>query len=55
MRILPLVNEYREKLKGKTAYLTAGAAHGHAIIALLRELGLEVKGAAIFPSYLSIL
>jgi len=47
-RILPLVNEYREKLKGKTAYLTAGAAHGHAIIALLRELGLEVKGAAIF-------
>ncbi|OPY58889.1 MAG: Nitrogenase molybdenum-iron protein alpha chain [Pelotomaculum sp. PtaU1.Bin035] len=47
-RILPKLNEYREKFRGKTAYLTAGAAHGHAIIALLRELGFEVKGAAIF-------
>ena len=47
-RVIPKLNEYRELLKGKTAYLTAGAAHGHAIIALLRELGLEVQGAAIF-------
>lgn len=47
-RILPKVEEYRKKLKGKTAYVTAGSAHGHAIIALLRELGLEVQGAAIF-------
>lgn len=47
-RIIPLIEEYRGKLKGKTAYLTAGAAHGHALIALLRELGLEVQGAAIF-------
>ncbi|MDP4145101.1 MAG: nitrogenase component 1 [Bacillota bacterium] len=47
-RILPKLDEYREKLKGKTAYITAGAAHGHAIIALLGELGLEVQGAAIF-------
>ena len=47
-RILPQVEEYRSKLKGKTAYITAGAAHGHALISLLKELGLEVKGAAIF-------
>lgn len=47
-RIAPELEAYRQKLKGKTAYLTAGAAHGHAIIALLRELGLEVQGAAIF-------
>lgn len=47
-RVIPKLNEYRKKLKGKTAYLTAGAAHGHALIALLRELGLEVQGAAIF-------
>ncbi|NWJ46879.1 MAG: nitrogenase [Chloroflexi bacterium] len=47
-RVLPELAAYREKLAGKTAYLTAGAAHGHAIIALLRELGLTVKGAAIF-------
>lgn len=47
-RVMPKLEEYREKLKGKTAYITAGAAHGHAIIALLRELGLDVHGAAIF-------
>lgn len=47
-RIIPDLEAYREKLKGKTAYLTAGAAHGHALIALMRELGLEVQGAAIF-------
>ncbi len=47
-RVLPKLEEYRKKLQGKTAYLTAGAAHGHALIALLRELGLEVQGAAIF-------
>lgn len=47
-RVLPLLEEYRRKLRGKTAYLTAGAAHGHALIALLRELGLQVQGAAIF-------
>lgn len=47
-RVLPKLEEYREKLKGKIAYVTAGAAHGHAIIAMLRELGLIVQGAAIF-------
>jgi nitrogenase molybdenum-iron protein alpha chain len=47
-RVIPKLNEYRSKLKGKTAYLTAGAAHGHSLIALLRELGLAVQGAAIF-------
>lgn len=47
-RVLPKLEEFRRQLQGKTAYLTAGAAHGHALIALLRELGLEVQGAAIF-------
>jgi len=47
-RVIPILNEYRKKLKGKKAYLTAGAAHGHAIIALLKELKLEILGAAIF-------
>lgn len=47
-RVLPKLEEYRSKMKGKSAYLTAGAAHGHSLIALLRELGLEVQGAAIF-------
>lgn len=47
-RILKPLAEYREKFKGKTAYITAGAAHGHALIAVLSELGFTVKGAAIF-------
>ncbi|MCW2277683.1 nitrogenase component 1 [Heliophilum fasciatum] len=47
-RILPKLEEYRQQLKGKTCYVTAGPAHGHALLALLRELGMEVQGAAIF-------
>lgn len=47
-RVLPKLEAYRGKFKGKTAYVTAGAAHGHSLITLLRELGLEVQGAAIF-------
>lgn len=47
-RILPKLEEYRKEFQGKTAYVAAGAAHGHAIIALLRELGFQVEGASIF-------
>ncbi|WP_150267927.1 nitrogenase component 1 [Paenibacillus tepidiphilus] len=46
--VLPKLAEYKAKLAGVTCYLTAGSAHGHALIALLRELGIEVQGAAIF-------
>ncbi|AIQ64358.1 nitrogenase [Paenibacillus stellifer] len=46
--VLPKLEEYRAKLTGTTCYLTAGSAHGHALIALLRELGIDVQGAAIF-------
>lgn len=47
-RVLPRLEEYRRRLAGKRVYVTAGAAHGHALLAVLRELGLEVQGAAIF-------
>lgn len=47
-RIAKDLEAYRAKFAGKTAYLTAGAAHGHSLMALLRELGFTVKGAAIF-------
>ena len=47
-RVIPKLEEYREKFRGKTAYVTAGAAHGHAIIALLKELGFEVQAASVF-------
>ncbi|WP_196590432.1 nitrogenase component 1 [Pectinatus frisingensis] len=45
---LPKIEQLRTKLRGKTAYVTAGAAHGHALLSVLRELGLRVIGAAIF-------
>ncbi|NLL77802.1 MAG: nitrogenase [Clostridiales bacterium] len=45
---LPRIEELRVKLKGKTAYVTAGAAHGHALLSILGELGMKAKGAAIF-------
>lgn len=47
-RVEPQIEAYRKQFAGKTAYLTAGAAHGHSLIAVLRELGLTVQGAAIF-------
>ncbi len=47
-RVLPQIEAYREKFAGKKAFVTAGAAHGQAIIALLSELGLKVEAAAIF-------
>jgi nitrogenase molybdenum-iron protein alpha chain len=45
---LTKIEELREKLKGKIAYVTAGAAHGHALLDILGELGMEAKGASIF-------
>ena len=45
---LPKIEQIRTKLRGKTAYVTAGAAHGHALLSVLRELGLRAVGAAIF-------
>lgn len=45
---LPKIEALREKLKGKTAYVTGGAAHGHALLDILGELGLNATGAAIF-------
>ena len=44
----PQLEKYRKEFAGKTAYVAAGAAHGHAIIALLGELGFKVEGASIF-------
>lgn len=38
----------KEKLRGKTAYVTAGASHGHSLLALLKELEMIPQGAAIF-------
>lgn len=53
-KYLPQIEALREKLAGKTAYVTAGASHGHSLIAMLSELGMKAVGAAIFhhdPKY----
>jgi nitrogenase molybdenum-iron protein alpha chain len=47
-RWLPEIETLREQLRGKTAYVTAGAAHGHSLLGLLQELGMKPLGAAIF-------
>ncbi len=47
-RVVPKLTEYRRKFKGKTAYVVAGAAHGHSIVAILNELGFDVKGVSLF-------
>ena len=36
------------KIIWQKAYVTAGAAHGHALLAVLCELGMKAVGAAIF-------
>ncbi|MDR2671753.1 MAG: hypothetical protein LBC35_00310 [Coriobacteriales bacterium] len=45
---LPRVEELRSQLKGKSAYVTAGAGHGHSLLAVLAELGIKAQGAALF-------
>ncbi|MDR3315523.1 MAG: hypothetical protein LBS98_03455 [Coriobacteriales bacterium] len=47
-KYLSRIEELRAQLVGKTAYVTAGAGHGHSLLALLGELGLKAQGAAIF-------
>ena len=47
-KYLPEIEKLKERFKGKRAYVTAGAAHGQALITLLGELGMEVVGAAVF-------
>jgi nitrogenase molybdenum-iron protein alpha chain len=51
---LPQIDALKEKLKNACrgrplkAYVTGGAAHGHALLSVLGELGIEATGAAIF-------
>ncbi|MDR2197792.1 MAG: hypothetical protein LBO07_07530 [Coriobacteriales bacterium] len=47
-KYLPQIAELRARLEGRTAYVTAGAGHGHAMLQILGELGIEAQGAALF-------
>jgi nitrogenase molybdenum-iron protein alpha chain len=50
---LPQIRALKEKIRalkpdGITAYVTGGAAHGHALLSVLGELNIQAIGAAIF-------
>lgn len=47
-RISEELEDIKDKLKGKRVYVSAGAAHGHSLLALLSDLEMEVVGAGIF-------
>jgi len=47
-RIAPELEDLRQRLKGLRAFIAAGAVHGHSIVAVLRELGIEVTGATVW-------
>ncbi|MDR3136504.1 MAG: hypothetical protein LBU07_03695 [Coriobacteriales bacterium] len=47
-QFLPQVHELRARLKGRSAYVTAGAGHGHSLLAVLAELGIRAQGASLF-------
>ncbi|MFT8316179.1 MAG: nitrogenase component 1 [Clostridium sp.] len=47
-RIEPKLEELRNKLKGKIAYISAGSAYGHNFATLLGELNIKVMGASVY-------
>jgi len=46
--VKPLVEELRKKLSGLKGYVSTGSAYAHAIIGVLRELGVQVDGSLVF-------
>jgi nitrogenase molybdenum-iron protein alpha chain len=53
-RIAPKLEELRGKLRGKRVFIGAGDAHGHSILAIVRELGMEIAGSCIWHHDLNI-
>ncbi|MCI2041153.1 MAG: nitrogenase, partial [Clostridium luticellarii] len=47
-RIAPRLEELRKLLKGKKGYVATGSAYSHGLIAVLKELGIEVDGSLVF-------
>jgi len=47
-RVKPLLEPLRQKLKGLKGYIATGSAYAHGLIAVLRELGVEVDGSLVF-------
>jgi nitrogenase molybdenum-iron protein alpha chain len=46
--VAPRIKELKELLKGKKGYVATGSAYAHGLIAVLRELGVEVNGSLVF-------
>jgi nitrogenase molybdenum-iron protein alpha chain len=47
-RVAPRIAELKEKLKGIKGYVATGSAYSHALIQVLRELGVSVDGSLVF-------
>lgn len=47
-RVLPKIKELKKKLKGLKGFVATGSAYAHAIIEVIRELGIEVDGSIVF-------
>jgi nitrogenase molybdenum-iron protein alpha chain len=47
-RVLPKVEELREKLKGIKGFVATGSSYAHGMISVIRELGIEVDGSIVF-------
>jgi nitrogenase molybdenum-iron protein alpha chain len=47
-RVKPRLEELRKLLKGKKGFVSTGSAYAHGLIAVLRELGIEVEGSLVF-------
>lgn len=47
-RVKPRVEELRKLLKGQKGFVSTGSAYAHGLIAVLRELGIEVEGSLVF-------
>ena len=47
-RIAPKLAALRQKLAGKKALIGAGNGHGHSILALIKELGMDLAGSCIW-------
>ncbi len=47
-RVLPKIEELKEKLKGVSGFVLTGSSYAHGLISVLRELGITVNGSVVF-------
>ncbi len=47
-RIAPKLEQLRRNLAGKKAFIGAGDGHGHSILAIIEELGMQLAGSCIW-------